>query len=138
MHSRPSLTQRLQARTPAMKPTQLTLLLLQPTQTRASGGMVGTPSDLRGFSFGGHGLPPCGWPSVFAHELRLEYSGVGLGKFHCGEMWESLSTLEQSRRLVLHAPCLYLYLYLYLYLESQCPNTEKSGRLKLHVMSNFG
>ena len=33
--------------------------------------------------------PAYGWPSVLAHKLRLEYSGVGLGKFHCREMLES-------------------------------------------------
>ena len=30
--------------------------------------------------------PAYAWPSVLAHELRLEYAGVGFGSFHCSRM----------------------------------------------------
>ena len=62
------------------------LVLLGGSKSVGQGLLADDDPACTGSKYAATEHPAYAWPSVLAHELRLEYSGVGFGSFHCSRM----------------------------------------------------
>eukprot|EP00964_Phaeocystis_antarctica_P040487 scaffold23137_cov66-Phaeocystis_antarctica.AAC.1 len=62
------------------------MVILGGSKSLGHGILADADSECSGNKYSAVVHPAYAWPSVLAHELRLEYSGVGFGGFHCSVM----------------------------------------------------
>ena len=62
------------------------MVILGGSKSLGQGLLADADPECSGAKYSAVEHPAYAWPSVLAHELRLEYSGVGFGSFHCSRM----------------------------------------------------
>jgi len=62
------------------------MVILGGSKSLGQGLLADADPECSGAKYSAVEHPAYAWPSVLAHELRLEYSGVGFGSLHCSDM----------------------------------------------------